>query len=308
MSDFGQVVRDEAVLFGRTVRAEWTKIWRRGFGRAGLVIALAHGVLVFLIMFGIYAVGRWGPFKAQGGDQFDIFDGLMAGEWTLFSLFLPVMGIVLMAVVGELYGGEYAQRTYSLLLIRPVPRWKVFVSKFVASYGYVLLVIFAATAVATVLGFAAFGTSRDLGGGDPLLTGMIEEPGFGQRLGQFLVAFLSIAYTMLPILALTAMMAVITRSTALTVTYVIILMVIDGGIWLTFPWVTQALEYEIFDQLKPYTILANRLFWWDAFFDPEPVALKEFLSENYKALLLSLGYSAAAIGAAIGVFTVQDVE
>ena len=308
MSDWKQVVRDEVVLFGHTVRAEWTKIWRRGFGRAGLVIALAHGVLCFLIMFAIYAVGRWGPFAAQGGGEFDVFDGLMAGEWTLFSLFLPVMGIVLMAVVGELYGGEYAQRTYSLLLIRPVPRYKVFLSKFIAAYGYVLFIIALTSLIATVLGLAAFGLSRDFGGGDPLLTGLIEEPGFGQRLGQYCVTFVAISYTMLPILALTALMAVVTRSTALTVTYVIILMVIDGGIWLTFPWVTQALDYEIFEQLKPYTILATRLFWWDMFFAPEPMVLKEFFSESWKALLLSLGYSAAAIGAAIGVFTVQDVE
>ena len=308
MSDFTKLVQDEAVLLGHTVRAEWTKIWRRGFGRAGLVIAAAHGVLVFLVMFGIYAVGRWGPFKAQGAEEFDIFDGLQAGEWTLFSLFLPVMGIVLMAVIGELYGGEYAQRTYSLLMIRPVPRWKIFVSKFIAAYGYVLLVMLVATLIATVLGLAAFGGSREMGMGDPLLTGMAEPPGFGARLGQLCVTFLALAYTMLPILAITAMMAIITRSTALTVTYVIILMVIDGGVWLTFPWVTQALEYEIFEQIKPYTILASRLFWWEYFFNMEPMPLKELISESWKALLLALGYSAAAIGAAIAVFTVQDVE
>ena len=292
------------------IHAEWIKLWRRGFAVAGLVVAGIHGVLVFLVMFGIHAVQRWGATATANSMPADLFDGIQTGEWALFALYLPVMGVVLLAVVGELFAGEYGQRTYSLLLIRPVPRWRIFASKMVASCLYVLLVLAAAMLIASLMGLAAFGTSRMMVAPD--MTGMGaavgDLPSFGARLGAALIKYLAVAVSLFPVLAATAFLAVVTRSTALTVTYTIILLIIDAGIWLTFPWVTQALEYEIFAQIKPYTIMANRAFMFPYFFSSTDVPVGEFLSESWKALGLLLGYSAAFVAAAIALFTHQDVE
>ena len=291
------------------IRAEWTKLWRRGFAVAGLIVAAIHGVLVFLIMFGIHAVQRWGATAAANTMPADLFDGVQAGEWTLFSLYLPVMGVVVLAVVGELFAGEYAQRTYSLLLIRPVPRWRIYLAKMSASILWVLLVLAVAMLIASVLGLAAFGTSRTMmTAGADLPVGLGVEQSFGLRIGELLLKYVAVAVSMLPVLAATAFLAVVTRSTALTVTYTIILLIIDAGIWLTFPWVTQALEYEIFAQIKPYTIMACRNFMFPYFFSSGELALGEFLSENLKSLGLLAGYTAAFIAAAVAVFTRQDVE
>ncbi len=290
------------------VHAEWIKLWRRGFAMAGLVVAVIHGLLVFVVMFGVHGIQRWGA-KAQGGLPADLFDGIQGGEWTLFALYLPVMGVVLLAVVGELFAGEYAQRTYSLLLIRPVARWRVFGAKFTASFLYVMLILAVAMLVASVLGLAAFGTSRQMVmAGADLPVGLGMEQSFGLRLAELAVKYLAFSISMLPILAITALLAVVTRSTALTVTYTIILLIIDGGVWLTFPYVTQALEYEIFGQIKPFTLLANRNFVVAYFFGAGEMTIGEFLSESWKQLGLIAAYTAAFVGAAIGVFTMQDVE
>jgi len=290
------------------VHAEWIKLWRRGFAMAGLVVAVIHGLLVFVVMFGVHGIQRWGA-KAQGGLPADLFDGIQGGEWTLFALYLPVMGVVLLAVVGELFAGEYAQRTYSLLLIRPVARWRVFGAKFTASFLYVMLILAVAMLVASVLGLAAFGTSRQMVmAGADLPVGLGMEQSFGLRLAELAVKYLAFSISMLPILAITALLAVVTRSTALTVTYTIILLIIDGGVWLTFPYVTQALEYEIFGQIKPFSLLANRNFVVAYFFGAGEMTIGEFLSESWKQLGLIAAYTAAFVGAAIGVFTMQDVE
>jgi ABC-type transport system involved in multi-copper enzyme maturation permease subunit len=290
------------------IRAEWIKLWRRGFAMAGLVVAVIHGLLVFVVMFGIHGIQRWGA-KAQGGLPADLFDGVQGGEWTLFAMYLPVMGVVLLAVVGELFAGEYAQRTYSLLLIRPVARWRVFLAKFAASYLYVLVVLAAAMLVASVLGLAAFGMSRQMVmQGMDLPVGLGTEQSFGLRLVELGVKYVAVSISMLPILAVTAFLAVVTRSTALTVTYTIILLIIDGGIWLTFPYVTQALEYEIFGQIKPFTILANRNFMVPYFFGAGEMTIGEFITDSGKQLAMIAAYTAAFVGGAIAVFTMQDVE
>ena len=291
------------------IQAEWIKLWRRGFAIAGLVVAAIHGVLVFLIMFGIHAVQRWGATATANSMPADLFDGVQAGEWTLFSLYLPVMGVVILAVVGELFAGEYAQRTYSLLLIRPVPRWRIYLSKMSASILWVLLALALATAIASLLGLAAFGTSRTMmAAATDLPVGLGTEQSFGLRIGEILIKFIAVAISLLPVLAVTAFLAVVTRSTALTVTYTIILLIIDAGVWLTFPWVTQALEYEIFAQIKPYTLMACRNFMFPYFFGSGEMTVGELLSENLKSLGLLLGYTTVFVAGAVAVFTRQDVE
>jgi len=101
---------------------------------------------------------------------------------------------------------------------------------------------------------------------------------------------------------------VVTRSTALTVTYTIILLIIDAGIWLTFPWVTNALDYPIFAEIKPYTLMAARIFWFEYFFGSGEMTVGEMLKQSWQSIALVAGYSALFIGGAIAVFTYQDVE
>ena len=295
------------------VMAELVKIRRRGFGTVAVVIAAVHGLLVLAAMVGLRALARWQT-PASERDALDLFDGMQVGEWTLFTLCLPVMTVVILAVVAELFAGEYAQRTYSLLLIRPVPRWQVFAAKFVAVYGFVILLFVAAVLLTSTLGLVGFGASRATGASPAdLAMGLGTEQSFGLRLGEMAVWLIGGSLGMLPVIAATAFFAVVTRSTALTVTYTIILLIIDAGIRLTFPLVGPMLEQDFVVRIADFTMTASRLPPFEHFLTPalspsEAVGHGEYLKESLGAFGLLLGYSAAFIGGAIAVFTFQDVE
>ncbi len=184
------------------VLAELVKIRRRGFGTVAVVIAAVHGLLVLAAMVGLRALARWQT-PASERDALDLFDGLQVGEWTLFTLCLPVMTVVVLAVVAELFAGEYAQRTYSLLLIRPVPRWQVFAAKFIAVYGFVILLFVAAVLLTSILGLVGFGASKATGASPAdLAMGLGTEQSFGLRLGEMAVWVFGGSLGMLPVIAL----------------------------------------------------------------------------------------------------------
>jgi len=295
------------------VLAELVKIRRRGFGTVAVVVAAVHGALVLAAMVGLRALARWQA-PASERNTLDLFDGLQVGEWTLFTLCLPVMTVVVLAVVAELFAGEYAQRTYSLLLIRPVPRWQVFAAKFIAVYGFVILLFAGAVLLTSVLGLVGFGASKATGArAADLAMGLGAEQSFGVRLGEVLVWIAGGCLGMLPVIAATAFFAVVTRSTALTVTYTIILLIIDAGVRLTFPLVGPMLEQDFVVRIADFTMTASRLPPFNHFLAPalapsDVVGHGEYLKESLGAFALLFGYSAAFIGGAIAVFSLQDVE
>lgn len=294
------------------VRAELVKIRRRGFGTVAVVVAAIHLILVLASMVGMRALARWQTAPGQR-DELNVFDGLQVGEWTLFALCLPVMTVVVLAVVSELFAGEYAQRTYSLLLIRPVPRWQVFAGKFLAGYGFVCLLFLVMVGVGCLLGLVGFGGSKGPTEMN-LVTGMGGEPSFGARLGEITVWTLGGLLSMLPVVAATAFFAVVTRSTALTVTYTIILLIIDGGITATFPLVGQLVDQqELMTRIAEFTMTASRLPPYEHFLAPvlspaEVVGHGEYLKNSLADLGLLLGYTVTFIAGAVAIFTYQDVE
>ncbi len=301
--------------FPAMVLAELTKIRRRGFGTVAVVVAVVHGVLVLAAMVGIRALLVWQTPEGQR-DDLNVFDGLQAGEWTLFTLCLPVMGVVILAVVSELFAGEYAQRTYSLLLIRPVPRWQVFAAKFVAAIGFVCLVLLAVALLSSVLGLVGFGAARGPAEAN-IVTGVEADPGFFSKLWGLAVWYVRIGLSMLPVVALTAFFAVVTRSTALAVTYSIILWLIDVtvliGLQMAFWWRGN----EIFQTIADFTMTASRSPMFTDFLCKTGVMLPGLdcaAAESATALqtalpyLLQFGYTALFAGAAVAIFTFQDVE
>ncbi len=294
------------------VGAELTKLRRRGFATAAVVVALVHGGLALLSMGGFRRLATIGATKAERA-ELNPFDGLQAGEWTLFGLCLPVMIIVLLSVVAQLFAGEYAQRTYSLLLVRPVARWRVFLNKFVAAFGFVVVLFLAAAVIATLLGLAGFGAGRET-----------TDEGFWARLLELVVWFLGAALSMLPLIAVTAFFAVVTRSTALSITYTIILWLIDATVGVALHITHWARKEEIWETLAGFTMTASRAPTYERFlnrfacefglmipgveFECPPGSAWAYLADSAPSYGLMFGYTALFVVAAIVVFTFQDVE
>ena len=81
------------------------------------------------------------------------------------GLFLPLM---VMVIAADLVSSEHSQGTIKLLLTRPIRRWKVLTSKYIALVFYVTLVVLAAALLSYGLSGAVFGYS---GWTAPILTG-----------------------------------------------------------------------------------------------------------------------------------------
>ncbi len=81
------------------------------------------------------------------------------------ELFLPLM---VMVIASDLVSSEHSQGTIKLLLTRPVRRWKVLASKFVALMFYVSLTVLSTALLSYLISGVAFGYS---GWQAPVLTG-----------------------------------------------------------------------------------------------------------------------------------------
>ena len=131
-------------------------------------------------------------------------------------LLLPL----LIAVIGaDLVSSEFSEGTVTLLLTRPVARWKVLFSKFVAMFFFTALTLLSAVILSWAIAGFAFGWR---GWGAPVVTGFkLSEAGFdvsGARvlpLWQDAFASWGFAwYSALAVGAVTMLLSVLFRSTA----------------------------------------------------------------------------------------------
>lgn len=70
------------------------------------------------------------------------------------GLFIPLM---VMVIASDLVSSEHSSGTIKLLLTRPVRRWKVLASKYIALLFYISLTVFATTALAYLISGLVFG-------------------------------------------------------------------------------------------------------------------------------------------------------
>lgn len=70
------------------------------------------------------------------------------------GLFVPLL---VMVIASDLVSSEHAQGTIKLLLTRPVSRWKVLLSKYLALLGYISLLVVVLAALCYLISGAAFG-------------------------------------------------------------------------------------------------------------------------------------------------------
>jgi ABC-2 type transport system permease protein len=83
------------------------------------------------------------------------------------NLFLPLM---VMVIAADLVSSEFSQGTIKMLLTRPLRRWKILTSKFIALTIYVTLTVLATAVISYVISGAVFGYG---GWNMPVLTGFL---------------------------------------------------------------------------------------------------------------------------------------
>ena len=211
------------------------------------------------------------------------------------SLFLPLLVVV---VAADIVSSEYGQGTIKLLLSRPVRRWKILLSKYVA----LLLVTSLLLLIAGILAYLISGIVFGYGGWDmPVLTGFQMK---GEHLitdyvhlvpqWKYILMALGLAwFTCTAVATLSFMVSVLVRSTAASMG-IMLAAVIAGNllVQLAPSWTT--LKYLAFTNLQLTDYLSGA-----------PILI-EGMSLPFSLSVLSL-WSAAALVIAFAVFIRRDV-
>ncbi len=230
------------------------KKWRTYIG------FLAIGVLVPLIEFVIYFSGQGiveGTTKRL--EQDFIMVGNLLNGWFVTHLIMNSLWIhipfLICLVAGDVMAGEASAGTYRILLIRPVSRTKVIISKFIATLLYTLSLIVFLALISLVLGMILFGSGDLLIFSDGILILPKDE-----LLLRFGLGFLFASIAMFVVAALGFLFSSLVENAIgpiIGTMAVIIIFFILGN-----------LPYDFFIALKPYLFTSYLDVWTLVFDDP----------------------------------------
>lgn len=108
--------------------------------------------------------------------------------------FIPIMAIFTIVIAADIVAGEFSGGTIKMLLIRPVRRWKILLSKYTATMLYAVFGLAVLFAAAMLVGGIAYGTD---GFGIPHL---FVENGAVQERSMFVQALISYGYNCISLL------------------------------------------------------------------------------------------------------------
>ncbi len=175
------------------------------------------------------------------------------------SLFLPLLVVVL---ASDIVSGEYTQGTIKLLLTRPVPRWKILLSKYIALLlGISLLMLLTA-----VIGFLISGIPFGYRGWTlPVLTGfqiqgdqlLTQNVHLIPQWKYILMAYGLAWFTGIVVGTLSFMVSVLVRSTAASIG-IMLAAVISGSLLTQMAPTWNLLKYFAFTHLSLTDYLAGK--------------------------------------------------
>ena len=182
---------------------EHTKLYRRRV----LWVEMALVALLVVAMFGMIAVMHLTGLLGSEGDQLQeivTWPGSLLLSLNI-SASSGLGGLLVVVLVGVVVAQEYQWQTYSLWLRQGVGRPTVLVAKIVTLLGAILLLVLTPLLVGGLASAAV----------TPLITGTlrVEDVVFGE----VLLSVLRTAYSLLPFMALTCLIAVRTRSMAASI-------------------------------------------------------------------------------------------
>lgn len=239
------------------VGAEWRKLKGRGLAWAVLLFGALHGAAgAALLKAGERLSASVTP------DQPDALDLLAAGEVSSHLASFPVLSLVLLFLFSMVWAEDWNLGTLGMILVRPVPRWRVFLAKVVTAWGISAAAIGLALAVGLLVGLALFGVESD-----PTQIGsaagvgwMATVPEFAPRLGRVLSGAVSSIYLLGPTLGVAALVGTLSRTPVLTLIGSLLLLLADAGSHLILKiWSSTDLGgHETASTLSEWTLWSTR--------------------------------------------------
>ncbi|HTY37727.1 MAG TPA: ABC transporter permease subunit [Bacteroidota bacterium] len=206
----------------------------------------------------------------------NLFNGWFVAHNMMNSLWIHIP-LLISFVAGDQLAGEATAGTYRLILVRPVSRTRIFLSKYATTVIYTLVFVSFMALLSVGLSLAL------LGGGDliVILRGILVIPE-SDVLWRFLVGYLLAAWAMITIASLAFFFSSFVENAIGPI-------ISTMGVNMIFLLIT-VIPLDFFQDLKPYVFTNYMNVWQKAFEDPVPWD--------------SIGSSVAVLGAYSLVFVV----
>jgi ABC-2 type transport system permease protein len=228
------------------------KKWRTYIG------FIAIGILIPLIEFVLYFSGQGiieNTTKRLEQDFIlvgNLFNGWFVTHLIMNSLWIHIPFLICL-VAGDVLAGEASAGTYRILLIRPVSRNKILISKYIATLIYTLSLVFFLAFISLGLGLLLLGTGDLLIFKDGLLILPQDELWF-----RFFLSFLFASYAMCVVSTLAFLFSSLVENS--------IGPIIGTMAVIIFFFIIGNLPYDFFITLKPY-LFTTYLDVWTLVFD-----------------------------------------
>lgn len=217
----------------------------------------------------------------------NLFNGWIVSHWIMNSLWVHIP-ILISFVAGDQLAGEATAGTYRLILIRPVSRTKIFLSKYVTTVLYTVLFV-------SFLGILSVGLALILMGTGQLLVwdrGILILPA-SDVAWRFFMAYIFAAWTMLTIASIAFFFSSFVENAigpiVATMGVLIVLLIVS------------VMPLEFFQAIRPYLFTSYIDIWQKVFADP---VLWPQIWEGFAWLG---GYSAAMVLGAWLIFVRKDI-
>jgi len=228
------------------------KKWRTYIG------FIAIGILIPLIEFVLYFSGQGiieNTTKRLEQDFIlvgNLFNGWFVTHLIMNSLWIHIPFLICL-VAGDVLAGEASAGTYRILLIRPVSRNKILISKYIATLIYTLSLVFFLAFISLGLGLLLLGTGDLLIFKDGLLILPQDELWF-----RFFLSFLFASYAMFVVSTLAFLFSSLVENA--------IGPIIGTMAVIIFFFIIGNLPYDFIITLKPY-LFTTYLDVWTLVFD-----------------------------------------
>lgn len=256
------------------------------------------GIIAIIILIGLIQLGYYlnredvgGSIKAMLGAGVSVenltFNGNMICYLVLQMLYVH-LPIIVALVSGDSISGEMSSGTIRPLMVKPAPRWKIFLAKWLANQIYLLLVVIVIYVFGLLLSRFLFGNGDMIVYGDEI--SVLEK---GELLFRFTKAIV-LSYLSLTVISNLAFL--FSSYMENSVAPIVITMVINI-VFLIFG----SLNFEVFEPIQNVLFTKHMSLWSYSF------ELNPNLNELYKSMWILLAYIGGFFILAFYSFTKKDI-
>ena len=273
------------------ISIELSKIFRKWRTYIGF---LAIAILVPIIQIAMLVEGEKSiNFMTRNLQQSFIFVGNLLNGYLISYAILNALVVhipfLITLVAGDLLAGEATAGTYRILVTRPVSRFKIVLSKFLAGLIYTNLLVLWLAMMSLAIGILEFGIGELIVIKNVNILILARNDVFWR----FLLAYGFAALSMTVVLSLTFLFSSLVENAigpiVSTMAIIIVFVIIS------------ALDIEFFQSIRPY-LFTNYMQSWRSFFD-DPIDFQDL----YKSAAVLIGHIIFFFGTTVYIFSKKDI-